>query len=183
MHNAWGSVQRGSPSNCVARYSGFKPLEFRLGGGVTVRRDFYFFSGRSKRQNEPCPFSSTSKLLRNLRETFPQAFWPTPGSLRTFQPPCKIRPRPAELPIANGDGTLRPWPGRSHPMVRFTFAHLVGAIVHVDPPLTTVRPAQIPLVNARQRLLPGSLGNSGASHQTPVAASNRRLLCSGAGRA
>jgi hypothetical protein len=39
-----------------ASYSGFKPFEITLGGGVTVRRDFDFFRAEASAKTRPAPF-------------------------------------------------------------------------------------------------------------------------------
>jgi len=39
-----------------ASYSGFKPFEITLGGGVTVKRDFDFFRAEASAKTNPAPF-------------------------------------------------------------------------------------------------------------------------------
>src|SRR5436309_1574322 len=39
-----------------AKYSGFKPFEITVGGGVTVRRDFDFFRAEASAKTNPAPF-------------------------------------------------------------------------------------------------------------------------------
>jgi len=39
-----------------ASYSGLKPFEITLGGGVTVRRDFDFFRAEASAKTNPAPF-------------------------------------------------------------------------------------------------------------------------------
>jgi len=55
VHNAW--VQYSEDRVGVqASYSGFKPFEITLGGGVTVRRDFDFFRAEASVKTRPAPF-------------------------------------------------------------------------------------------------------------------------------
>src|SRR5438105_1511824 len=54
VHNAW--VQYSEDRVGVqASYSGFKPFEITLGGGVTVMRDFDFFRSGASRKTKPAP--------------------------------------------------------------------------------------------------------------------------------
>jgi hypothetical protein len=39
-----------------AKYSGFKPFEIKVGGGVTVERDFEFFRAEASAKTRPAPF-------------------------------------------------------------------------------------------------------------------------------
>jgi len=55
VHNAWVQYSE-DRAGIQARYSGFKPLEFRLGGGVTVQREFDFFRAEAAAKTNPAPF-------------------------------------------------------------------------------------------------------------------------------
>jgi len=39
-----------------ATYSGLKPFDISLGGGVTIRRDFDFFRAEASAKTRPAPF-------------------------------------------------------------------------------------------------------------------------------
>jgi len=55
VHNAWVQYSE-DRAGIQVRYSGFKPLEFRLGGGVTVQREFDFFRAEAAAKTNPAPF-------------------------------------------------------------------------------------------------------------------------------
>jgi hypothetical protein len=55
VHNAWVQYSE-DRAGVQATYSGLKPFEFRLGGGVTVRRDFDFFRAEASAKTNPAPF-------------------------------------------------------------------------------------------------------------------------------
>ena len=55
VHNAWVQYSE-DRAGVQVRYSGFKPLEFRLGGGVTVQREFDFFRAEAAAKTNPAPF-------------------------------------------------------------------------------------------------------------------------------
>jgi hypothetical protein len=55
VHNAWVQYSE-DRAGVQASYSGFKPFEFRLGGGVTVRREFDFFRAEAAAKTNPAPF-------------------------------------------------------------------------------------------------------------------------------
>ena len=55
VHNAWVQYSE-DRVGIQASYSGFKPFEITLGGGVTVRRDFDFFRAEASVKTRPAPF-------------------------------------------------------------------------------------------------------------------------------
>jgi hypothetical protein len=55
VHNAWVEYSE-DRAGVQVEYSGFKPLDIRLGGGVTVRRDFDFFRAEASAKTNPAPF-------------------------------------------------------------------------------------------------------------------------------
>ncbi|MBO0694975.1 MAG: hypothetical protein J2P56_02635 [Verrucomicrobia bacterium] len=55
VHNAWVQYSE-DKAGVLAKYSGFKPFEIKLGGGVTVRRDFDFFRAEASAKTRPAPF-------------------------------------------------------------------------------------------------------------------------------
>jgi hypothetical protein len=55
VHNAWVQYSEDRAGVQVA-YSGLKPFEITLGGGVTVRRDFDFFRAEASAKTRPAPF-------------------------------------------------------------------------------------------------------------------------------
>ncbi len=55
VHDAWVQYSE-DKAGVQASYSGFKPFEITLGGGVTVRRDFDFFRAEASARTRPAPF-------------------------------------------------------------------------------------------------------------------------------
>jgi hypothetical protein len=55
VHDAWVQYSEDKAGVQVA-YSGLKPFEITLGGGVTVRRDFDFFRAEASAKTRPAPF-------------------------------------------------------------------------------------------------------------------------------
>jgi len=55
VHNAWVQYSEDRAGVQVS-YSGLKPLEIVLGGGVTVKRDFDFFRAEASAKTNPAPF-------------------------------------------------------------------------------------------------------------------------------
>jgi len=55
VHNAWVQYSE-DRAGLQASYSGLKPFEITLGGGVTVRRDFDFFRAEASAKTKPAPF-------------------------------------------------------------------------------------------------------------------------------
>src|SRR6059058_661548 len=55
VHDAWVQYSEDKAGVQVA-YSGLKPFEITLGGGVTVRRDFDFFRAEASAKTNPAPF-------------------------------------------------------------------------------------------------------------------------------
>ena len=55
VHNAWVQYSE-DRVGIQASYSGFKPFEITLGGGVTVKRDFDFFRAEASAKTKPAPF-------------------------------------------------------------------------------------------------------------------------------
>src|SRR6266705_6419847 len=55
VHNAWVQYSE-DRAGVQAAYSGLKPFEISLGGGVTVRRDFDFFRAEASAKTNPAPF-------------------------------------------------------------------------------------------------------------------------------
>ena len=55
VHNAWVQYSEDRAGVQVS-YSGLKPLEIILGGGVTVKRDFDFFRAEASAKTNPAPF-------------------------------------------------------------------------------------------------------------------------------
>jgi hypothetical protein len=55
VHNAWVQYSE-DRAGVQVKYSGFNPLEIKLGGGVTVRRDFDFFRAEAAAKTNPAPF-------------------------------------------------------------------------------------------------------------------------------
>src|SRR5438034_1465288 len=52
VHNAWVQYSE-DRAGIQASYSGFKPFEISLGGGVTVKRDFDFFRAEASAKTKP----------------------------------------------------------------------------------------------------------------------------------
>src|SRR5438128_3930428 len=55
VHNAWVQYSE-DRAGVQASYSGFKPFEITLGGGVTVERHFDFFRAEAGARTRPAPF-------------------------------------------------------------------------------------------------------------------------------
>jgi len=55
VHNAWVQYSEDRAGVQVS-YSGLKPLQIILGGGVTVKRDFDFFRAEASAKTNPAPF-------------------------------------------------------------------------------------------------------------------------------
>ena len=55
VHNAWVQYSE-DRAGLQATYSGLKPFNITLGGGVTVRRDFDFFRAEASARTRPAPF-------------------------------------------------------------------------------------------------------------------------------
>src|SRR5213075_1154778 len=55
VHNAWVQYSE-DRAGVQVKYSGLKPFEIKLGGGVTVRRDFVFFRAEARAKTNPAPF-------------------------------------------------------------------------------------------------------------------------------
>ena len=55
MHNAWVQYSE-DRAGVQVQYSGLKPFEISLGGGVTVKRDFDFFRAEASAKTNPAPF-------------------------------------------------------------------------------------------------------------------------------
>src|SRR3989475_11799597 len=55
VHNAWVQYSEDSAGG-QAKYSGFKPFIIKLGGGVTVKRDFDFFRAEASAKTRPAPY-------------------------------------------------------------------------------------------------------------------------------
>jgi len=55
VHNAWVQYSE-DRAGVQASYSGFKPFEITLGGGVTVKRDFDFFRAEASAKTKPAPY-------------------------------------------------------------------------------------------------------------------------------
>jgi hypothetical protein len=55
VHNAWVQYSE-DKAGVQATYSGLKPFDISLGGGVTVRRDFDFFRAEASAKTRPAPF-------------------------------------------------------------------------------------------------------------------------------
>src|SRR6266705_1232516 len=55
VHNAWVQYSEDT-AGVQATYSGLKPFEIKLGGGVTVRREFDFFRAEASAKTRPAPF-------------------------------------------------------------------------------------------------------------------------------
>src|SRR5437588_1399430 len=55
VHNAWVQYSE-DRAGVQVKYSGFKPFEIKLGGGVTVKRDFDFFRAEASAKTNPAPF-------------------------------------------------------------------------------------------------------------------------------
>jgi len=55
VHDAWVQYSE-DKAGVQASYSGLKPFEITLGGGVTVRRDFDFFRAEASARTRPAPF-------------------------------------------------------------------------------------------------------------------------------
>src|SRR6266481_3580246 len=55
VHNAWVQYSEDS-AGVQAKYSGFKPFVIKLGGGVTVKRDFDFFRAEASAKTRPAPY-------------------------------------------------------------------------------------------------------------------------------
>jgi hypothetical protein len=55
VHNAWVEYSE-DRAGVQVKYSGLEPFEIKLGGGVTVRRDFNFFRAEASAKTNPAPF-------------------------------------------------------------------------------------------------------------------------------
>ena len=55
VHNAWVQYSE-DRAGVQATYSGLKPFDISLGGGVTIRRDFDFFRAEASAKTRPAPF-------------------------------------------------------------------------------------------------------------------------------
>jgi hypothetical protein len=55
VHNAWVQYSE-DRAGLQATYSGLKPFDITLGGGVTVERDFDFFRAEASAKTRPAPF-------------------------------------------------------------------------------------------------------------------------------
>ena len=55
VHNAWVQYSE-DRAGVQVQYSGLKPFEISLGGGVTVKRDFDFFRAEASAKTNPAPF-------------------------------------------------------------------------------------------------------------------------------
>ncbi len=55
VHDAWVQYSE-DKAGVQATYSGLKPFDISLGGGVTVRRDFDFFRAEARARTRPAPF-------------------------------------------------------------------------------------------------------------------------------
>src|SRR6266550_3371377 len=55
VHNAWVQYSE-DRAGVQVKYSGLKPFDISLGGGVTVRRDFDFFRAEASAKTNPAPF-------------------------------------------------------------------------------------------------------------------------------
>jgi len=55
VHDAWAQYSE-DKAGVQATYSGLKPFDISLGGGVTVRRDFDFFRAEASARTRPAPF-------------------------------------------------------------------------------------------------------------------------------
>jgi len=55
VHDAWVQYSE-DKAGVQATYSGLKPFDISLGGGVTVRRDFHFFRAEASARTRPAPF-------------------------------------------------------------------------------------------------------------------------------
>jgi hypothetical protein len=55
VHDAWVQYSE-DRAGVQATYSGLKPFDISLGGGVTVRRDFDFFRAEASARTRPAPF-------------------------------------------------------------------------------------------------------------------------------
>jgi len=55
VHDAWVQYSE-DRAGIQATYSGLKPFDVSLGGGVTVRRDFDFFRAEASAKTRPAPF-------------------------------------------------------------------------------------------------------------------------------
>ena len=55
VHNAWVQYSE-DRAGVQATYSGLKPFDISLAGGVTVRRDFDFFRAEAAAKTNPAPF-------------------------------------------------------------------------------------------------------------------------------
>ncbi len=55
VHNAWVQYSE-DRAGVQVKYSGLKPFEIKLGGGVTVRREFDFFRAEASAKTRPAPF-------------------------------------------------------------------------------------------------------------------------------
>jgi hypothetical protein len=55
VHNAWVQYSE-DKAGVQVDYSGLKPFDIILGGGVTVRRDFDFFRAEASAKTDPAPF-------------------------------------------------------------------------------------------------------------------------------
>jgi hypothetical protein len=55
VHNAWVQYSE-DRVGVLAKYSGFKPFNIKLGGGYTVKRDFDFFRAEASAKTRPAPY-------------------------------------------------------------------------------------------------------------------------------
>src|SRR6266853_1277344 len=55
VHNAWVQYSE-DRVGVLAKYSGFKPFNIKLGGGCTVKRDFDFFRAEASAKTRPAPY-------------------------------------------------------------------------------------------------------------------------------
>jgi hypothetical protein len=63
VHNAWVQYSE-DRAGVQVKYSGLKAFEIKLGGGVTVRRDFDFFRAEAAAKTRPAPFVNVELAAR-----------------------------------------------------------------------------------------------------------------------
>src|SRR5205823_4001699 len=110
-----------------ASYSGLKPFEITLGGGVTVRRDFDFFRAEASAKTTPAPFVKFEVTAN-------------------FQAGGHISPCALEFPIRHRDPIVVASDECDARIIDLSLSHFVGPVVHVDPPFSAIGAAELPLV-------------------------------------
>src|SRR5439155_21904398 len=63
-----------------------------------------------------------------------------------FQPASHISPCAFEFAVGHGDPIVVAGDKRDARILDFSLAHLVGPVVHVDPPFAAIRAAEFPLI-------------------------------------